>query len=112
MSKLVTRTLSAPGLSDPVLVNYRVTPVCLGVAAVLSAGTATFNVELTLADPDDYATEALFHSNAPWFAAAGFTGATASAIGSVLFPVRALRLNATALAGGTLTLGVLQAGLV
>jgi len=101
MANPVYRTYTATGAQTPVALNYYQTPgnVSVGVWLVNSA-TATFGVEFTLDDPQS--------ANARWYDDP-VLGPTSSASGvtSYLYPVRAVRLNISAISG-TVEFKVLQ----
>lgn len=85
-------------------------PFNVSVAAVFSAGAAmTYTVEHTYDDPFAATFDA---STATWFPNSGLTAKTASAEGNYVLPVRAIRLRVTAYTQGSVTMKVIQAGIL
>lgn len=100
-------SLTAAGVSAPVITDHYRGPFNVGVGVTLS-GSATYSVEYTY---DDVFSSAFNPATAQWFAMSAFPAGTAtSKDGAITTPVMAIRLNAATLTG-TLTMTVLQAGM-
>lgn len=95
-----TITVSSVSASAAIPMDYRQDPFNLNYAATIQTGPATFNVEVTLDDIFDPTVTPV------WLA--DTSAATANTIKSVNAPIRAIRLNVTALTAGSVTLTVLQ----
>ena len=106
----VSRSLSTTGDSDPVVMDIMAQPFNASVAVVLVGTSATYTVSYTLDDPNNFASKAAFLSGATWFAHATLASQTASQFGNVAFPVKALKLTASAITAATLTMTVIQTG--
>ena len=83
-----------------------INPFSVGMSAILISGTGTFGVEQTYSDKTQLKNATVNE----WFAHATHTGASASAQGSILFPVTAIRLKATASTSLVLQGHFIQAG--
>lgn len=83
-------TVSSVAASAWLPVDYKQDPMNLSVACVLVSGTATFSAEYTFDDVFDSAVTPVA------FAVSTISAATASAVGVINQPVRAIRLNVTA----------------
>lgn len=96
----VTRTISSTGTAAPIVLDRWQSPFNVSYSVALS-GSATYGVEFTLDDPNG--------SFAPvWMSDANNgAGTVANAVGNYAFPVRAMRLNVTALTG-SIRLNVIQ----
>ena len=100
-------TLTAPGVSAPIILDHYRSPFSVGVGVTLS-GTASYSVEYTY---DDVFSGTFNPGTAQWFVTSGIPASTAtSKDGVISSPVMAVRLNAVSLSG-TLTMTVLQAGM-
>jgi len=98
-------SLSAAGTTAWIPVDYKQNPYNISLSVVLSdTPTLTYKVEYTLDDifNSTITPTALTHST--------LTGLTANATGSIITPVRAIRLNVTAWTAGTATMTALQSG--
>lgn len=95
--------LNVTGAAVPCVLDYTQTPFDMSAAVVLEgASTATFSVEYTLDDVNDASITPV------WFPDATLApNKVASGVTSVGFPIRAIRVNISALAG-TLRFTVLQ----
>lgn len=97
-------TVTAPGVSAPIVPDYLIAPFQVSVGAKVS-GAPTFTVEHTYDDPF---APGFNPATATWFPNTNLTAKTANAEGVYTSPVRAIRINATGT--GTVTAVVLQAG--
>lgn len=99
-------TISQTGVGQSVVVplDVRLDPFSVFLDALLSGGTATYNIEYTNDD--------VWSGVAPtnWTPVASMSALSASGVGSLAAPVRGVRINVTAAAGGTVTLRIVQAG--
>lgn len=85
-------------------------PVNIGLAIKPAGGTTTSVVQYSLDDPfGSYATD--YNTNAAWFDAAVTATGSTNVYGTILTPVRAVRLNTSALAGTSVSLTVVQSGI-
>jgi hypothetical protein len=112
MARSITRSTLVTGPdAAPVLLDYLRDPANVALAVTIAGGTATYAVEFTLDDKDDFTTQASYQINATWFLVPGMTW-SANATGVLNTPARAVRLNCSAIAGGAVvTMTVLQAGI-
>tara|TARA_R110002051_G_scaffold271069_2_gene331486 strand:- start:787 stop:1116 length:330 start_codon:yes stop_codon:yes gene_type:complete len=94
----VVITVTGVAISAPVTLNYRQSNFKVSIAAVIT-GTATYTVQHTFDDPADFATEALYNSDADWFDHEFMDAIAVTSDGNYAFPVRASRLNVTASSG-------------
>lgn len=102
----IIRPLTGVGNDVPVPLDQYLTPFNASIAVTVS-GTITYSVQWTQDDPFNPPTGGL-----NWFAAAAnLTGATDNEVGSLMAPVRAVRLITTA-GTGTATMTVNQAGVI
>lgn len=99
--KPVTVTLTAPGTSQWIKLDTYANPFNVGFGVAVS-GTGTYDVEHTFDDVDATGSPVVFdHPD--------FIAQAANKDGNYAFPVRAVRLNASAVAG-SVTLTLIQAG--
>ena len=104
-----TQTLSAAGTTDPMIVNYRTTPVDIGLFADFTTGTGVGTVTIEHTESDPFATYATdFATDARWRATTSLTAVTADAEGSISFPIRAVRMNVTAFTSGSIDFTTIQ----
>lgn len=87
-----TTTVSSIAASAWIPVDYKQSPMSLGVGCVLVSGTATYSVEYTFDDIYDTTVTPVA------FVLSTINAATTSANGVINTPIRAMRLNVT---GGT-----------
>jgi hypothetical protein len=92
--------------------SHRKVPVSIAVGTLLTAGTATWNLQYSL---DDYESavhqgKALNTYPTNWFTDATISAKSASTATSIGFPVTALRLQLTAASSGSVTAEIVQAG--
>ncbi|WP_213775107.1 hypothetical protein [Bradyrhizobium sp. dw_78] len=94
MAAPIYETYTTTGAQDPIPLNYYQTPFNASVFVYINGGTATYGVQYT-ADPTNSA------SITPrWFDDANMpAGTAASATSNYMFPVRAVRVNITAITG-------------
>lgn len=91
------KALDAPGSTDPVVINLRRHPQ-VGILVNVPNGV-TFAGQVEVAGLQ----------SGPWNTHETMGALTASANGNLEYPVGCVRLTATALTGGTVTLTVVQA---
>jgi len=104
----VTLAQTAIGISSLVPMDLYGTPFNVGVASKLSAGTVTYTIQYTMDNP--YTATDASGTNLTWFDHPTMAGLTGNAYGNFAFPVRAIRSNVAAIAGGgTLTTTIVQA---
>lgn len=108
MAQPYVRTLSAVAISNACPLDHFSMPFHVGIAVAITTGPATYSVEFTLDDPKN-ASDAQ-GTGLVWFTHATLAAQTANATGNFAFPVRAARLNVTALTAGSVTMTVIQAG--
>ena len=102
----VYRTISTHTNSSDalVIVDWQQSPFNLSYAVELPAGvTATYTVQYTLDDVNDASFTPIWIPDPT-----NGNATTTSAAGSYSFAIRALRVNCSALAGGTARLAILQ----
>lgn len=107
----ISQTGSGAGItnSSPVVMDYRISPFTVGIAFTTTGATTVFKVQYSLDDPQaTYATS--YNVNGNWFDHASLVTMTAAASGSQSFPVRAIRLQASAVGTDTGTLKIVQSG--
>lgn len=105
----VTITKSASGATDPVILDYMLTPANTLLAVEFGAASATAQVEYTPDNP--YSSDGnSYNSSANWFIHPVLVGLTANGVDQLSVPARAVRLNLTAYTSGTVTLQVVEAG--
>lgn len=85
-------TFTTTGAKTPVVTDYQQSPFNASVAAIIASGTATYGIEYTLDDPDGAAVTWFSDANLP-------PGQTATGVSNYAFPVRAVRVNITAISG-------------
>jgi hypothetical protein len=101
-------TLSAAGVSTPVILDHYRDPFNVGVGVTVSGTGPSYSVEYTY---DDVFSSTFNPSTAQWFAMSAFPAATATSKDSALTtPVMAVRLNVAAITG-SITMNVIQAGM-
>lgn len=115
MGMPVTVTLSSVGVSPPVACNWLGgSPISVGVTASASTMTASFNVQFTLDDlqlsssPKWMGLSSAFGSSATTFSASAVNFADNGFYTTFQGPIGAVRLNASTISSGTLTLKVNQ----
>ena len=91
---------SGVGRSGVCSVDDFQTPFNVGVGAKLASGTATFNIEYTLDNPE---------TATNWYVAPGFSAVSASTGGSITIPCKAICINITS-GTGAVVAAVVQAG--
>ena len=108
-------TLTAAGVSAPIILDHYRAPFSVGVNVLLSGPSipsCTYSVQYTYDDvfSSTYNPTA---SSAQWIAMSAFpAGTTVAKDSSLSTPVTAVRLNASAItAGDSLTMTVIQAGM-
>ncbi len=103
MPRPITVTVSSQTVSAWIPVDYKQTPVNIGLGVVLSGGAVlTYDVEHTFDDiQDSTVTPTAFKNN-------GLQTKTANDDGNYAFPIRATRLNVTAFTSGSATLTIIQ----
>lgn len=107
-SGAVAGTILVGNLAECVSPSYfpdtNINPFNVGIEAVLVSGTATYGLQHTISDFSTYP------AVSSWINHATIASASATALGSLLFPVTAFRLKATASSSGVLQCNFLQAG--
>jgi hypothetical protein len=101
-------TVNTVAASDPIVMDVNEAPFAASVSVKVT-GTITYSVQHTFDDP--FASGGL--ASAVWFdiaAGAAMTAATTNKDSNYAFPVTAIRLNVTAVTGGSATMTVIQAG--
>lgn len=99
------QSISATGTGTPVILDWTVVPFNVSFAVELQgSSTATFGVQYTLDDVNDGS------RSATWYYDSNVgSGTTGTFVGNYMFPVRAVRLETTALsANGSIVFAVLQ----
>lgn len=100
---------SATGPSNPAILDIYLTPFQITLGVEFGTASATSQVEYSIDDPfAAYATN--YNTDAVWFVHPTLVGLTASAVDTITTPVRAVRINNTGWASGTVKLTVIQAG--
>lgn len=99
----ITISKTGTGRSAIVVPDSFQNPFNVGIQLTLD-GTATFSIEITM---DDVTNDP---AGAVWSVATGFSGLSASAIGSLTIPCHGLSIN-VASGTGTVTAKIVQAGI-
>ncbi len=101
----VTVSLSSAASSATIPVDWRITPFELSLAVVLTdTPNLTYKAQVTYDDVQDSSVTPV------WLDHADIVSKTANFAGSVISPVKAVRLTVTAYTAGTATMTILQAG--
>lgn len=91
MRPVVVTVSASSGISDPVVLDYYLAPMNVGMA-VTATGTHSSKVQVSYDDPfAEYATD--YNTDATWFDHATLTSITGNAQGGQTTPIRAVRLN-------------------
>lgn len=97
--------------SAPIPVDYLIDPMNLGLFFKTNGSTTVCKVQYSLDDPFAvYATD--YNTNGIWFDHATMVNMTANANGTILTPVRAVRLQASSAGVDICSLTVVQSGMV
>lgn len=97
----ITISKTGTGRSATVVPDSFQNPFNVGLLVTVT-GTATFNIEISMDD-------AMTDTPTTWAAATGFSGLTASTVGSLTIPCHAISINVTA-GTGTVSAQIVQAG--
>ena len=97
----ITISKTGTGRSAIVVPDSFQNPFNVGILITLS-GAATFNIEISMDD-------AMTATPTTWVAATGFSGLSASAVGTITIPCHAISIN-VASGTGTVTAQIVQAG--
>jgi len=101
-------TLTAAGVSAPVILDHYRSPFNVGIG-VIKTGTVDYSVQYTY---DDVFSSSFDPATAGWFTMSAFPLTTAtSKDGTISSPVTAVRLNAVTITSGSLVMTVIQAGM-
>ena len=100
--RVQTVSKTGTGSSSPVVINTNVTPVNIGFAAVVT-GTVNYSIQFSYDDPAEGFTT--------WFDDVTITSKTGNEDGSINFPISAIKVLVNS-GSGTVTLNVIQAGIV
>ena len=95
-------TLTAPGVTAWIPVDYKQDPCNIGIAVNITTGPATYSVEHTFDDVFNATVVPTAFQNA------GLTAQTTSKDGNYVIPIRAVRLNVSALTAGSVAMTILQ----
>jgi len=95
--------------STPVPIDWRATPVNLGLMFTTTGNTTNFKVQYTMSPSSDHASASDGNTASVWFDHASMTAMTAAAAGSILFPVTGVRLQANNAGTDTGTLQIITA---
>lgn len=107
MARPMRVTLSAAGVSQPLIFNQMAVVFGVGLGVTLSAGaTLTYSVQYTYDDVFDPNFNA---ATANWFTVAGLNAQTANKDDNFTTAVMACRLNVTSWTSGSATLTAIQA---
>lgn len=101
MSRPTSVTVSSVASSAPIVIDHNEAGFGVGMGLVIT-GTGTYKIQHTFDNVMDAAV------TPTWFDHPVVTGKTASIDGNYAFPVRAVRLTATAYTSGAGTLTVVQ----
>jgi len=105
----VVQTVSSQTASAPIPLDINQDPFAVSVAAVLSAGASlTYTVQHTF---DDVFAANFNPATATWFNHASLATKTTSSDGNYAYPVRAVRINVSTYASGSVTFTVIQSGM-
>lgn len=100
-------TLTAAGVSDPIILDHYRAPFSVGIG-VTKTGDILYSVEYTY---DDVFSSTFNPTTASWFAMSAFPLSTAtSKDGTISSPVMAVRINVASLTG-SVVMTVIQAGM-
>lgn len=101
-------TLTAAGVSTPIILDHYRAPFSVGIG-ITKTGDVLYSVEVTY---DDVFSSTFNPATASWFVLSGFpVGTATSKDGTISSPVTAVRLNAAAITAGSLAMTVIQAGM-
>lgn len=93
--------------SAPVPLDWRGFRSGVTLALDTNGSTTAFTVEYSVDDPEgDYTTD--YNTDGKWFTHPDFNAVTADTIGNIAFPVRAVRLRASASGTDVGTLTIIQ----
>lgn len=110
--RVYTTTLNAVGISTPFIMSAEISPVNITLETAVLGGSGVFGVQYTLDDGQAYPDVATYNANATWWDHATLgAGSTASGVGNIAFPVKAVRLNVTAATVISIRFRALQAGI-
>jgi hypothetical protein len=98
-------TGSTVAASDPIVLDVNEAPFAVSIGCKVT-GTITYSVQHTFDDP--WASGGL--ASAVWYDHSTLAAKTTNSDSNYAFPVTAVRLNVTAVTGGTVTMTVIQAG--
>jgi hypothetical protein len=88
------QTHTTTGEKDAILVDQAQSPFNMSASVVVASGTATFGVQYTMDDLNDSSITPF------WFDDANIpAGSTASEATNYMFPIRAIRINISAISG-------------
>lgn len=111
MRPVVLSAPSGTGTSSPAILDIYLTPFQITLAVEFGTASATTSVQYSVDDPfAAYATS--YNADAVWFDHPTLVNLTANAVDMITTPVRAVRLNNSAWSSGTVTLTVIQAGVM
>jgi len=100
--------MSAAGTSNVIPLDFRAQVFNVTLTGKLSTGaTASYSVQYTT-DPILEQGYDPNNVNNAWFPITGLTAVTANAVGNIVVPVTAVRVVATTLTGGTVTVAIIH----
>lgn len=117
----VNKTLSASGLSDPIVLDYHLNPANTLLSYKQNGAIAQATVQWSPDDPfgtlnntagtiDPYPNS--YNQDAAWYDLTGMTAINADASQTLGFPARAVRLKNNTYTSGTNSLTVVQSGAI
>lgn len=102
---------AATANSEPCPMDYHPAPVNIALFFTTNGNTTAFKVQYSGDDPWSYADADTYNALGTWFDHASLTAMTAKASGSILTPVRAVRLQSNQAGTDTGTLKIVEGGL-
>lgn len=111
MRPIVLSAPSGTGVSSPAILDIYLTPFQITLAVEFGTASATSTVEYSVDDPfAAYPTN--YNTDAVWFPHPTLVNLTANGVDTITTPVRAVRIDNTVWSSGTVTLTVIQAGVM
>lgn len=110
MARPISQTISATGTTGPVMLDWMIAPFDCTVTVIVPAGvTATYTLQYTQDDLNGVPPAPAFTATtANWVNDPNMNAATATSQVSLNTPYIFIRLNVTALAGGSILLRIVQ----
>lgn len=104
------RTQTAIGNSAPVCFDTYENPFNVSVQVAIVGTSASCSVQVTADDPQDFASESAYQSDANWYDHATLATITTNSTGTITSPVKAARVVVSAISAATVITTFIQAG--